>query len=355
MKTALIGLGLVAERIHLPALALVPELTVAAAAEVDPDRRARIGAAFRIPKLYAGAAEMLAAERPELVIVGTPPQFHHALCREALAAGAHVLCEKPFVTEPAEGEDLIAAASAAGRVIAVNNQYRHMRIYAETRRRLTAGEFGPAYYIHCWQTMDHPPTADKTAWRTQMKRAVLYEFGTHPIDLICSFFDALPETVSALMPRPRAGVEADVLDLVTLKFPGERAATLALNRVSKAPYRYLEMRMECAEASVRMSLGGVARFGVGWAAEAGRPTLKCSFVRGGEARVERRGVSRKIAVEPTEAFASATAAHLREMIADIRAGRTDNAGARRSLGVLRVALAGYDSAARGGEPVRLVP
>jgi hypothetical protein len=165
--------------------------------------------------------------------------------------------------------------------------------------------------------------------------------------------DALPEAVTAMMPRPRPEHAADVIDLVTMRFPGERAATFSFNRLSKAPSKYLEMRLECADASLRLSLGGVARFGMGWAAERGRPTFQFSFVKGGEARVERRGVSRKFAVEKGAAFASATAAHLRKFLEDVKAGRLDNAAAERSLGVLKAIFAAYDSAERGGELVRL--
>jgi predicted dehydrogenase len=353
LKVALFGLGGVAQRIHLPACRQVSDLRVVAACEPDERRREQMSQRLGAAAIYPDARRLLERETPDLVIIGTPPDSHRDLALLALGSGAHVLCEKPFARSVEEADEVIAAARSAGRTVRVNNQYRYMPIYAETKRRAAAGEFGEPYFLQCWQQMLHPPDRESN-WRASLRQSTLYEFGTHALDLACFFFDALPEAVSAVIPRVPHAVDADVLVQATLRFPAGRLATFAFNRVSHAPMRYLEMRLDCRAASLRLSLGGVARVSLEWSAERRRPTLRASLARGGESRVERGGASRTICREARPAFASATAEQLREMIGEIRAGRAGLEGAEHAREVLRVVFAGYESA-RTGETVWLTP
>lgn len=349
-RTALLGLGLVAEQIHLPACALVPELDLVAGCDPRPERR-ELARLRGVQAVYEDAEALLAKERPELVIIATPPNSHRDLCLLSLRQGAHVLCEKPFVRSVAEADEVIAAAERGGQSVAVNNQYRYLNTYREAREALARGKFGRPYLIQAWQQMHHLPYKEKN-WRGNLVQSTLYEFGSHPLDLFSYFFDALPESITAHAPKVRGDTEADVLVQATLRFPGDRLATLLMNRVSHAPGRYLEMRVDCERASLRLSFGGVARFAVDWSRKAGRPVFRASLVKGGEARVEQGGRSRVLARDRREARAAATAALLREMIAGIRAGRMSLDPVRHARELTRTVFAGYESA-RLGETVRL--
>jgi predicted dehydrogenase len=258
-----------------------------------------------------------------------------------------VFCEKPFLLSVEEADDVIALARAQRRLVAVNNQYRYMPIYRQTRERLAAGEFGRLYAVQCWQQMFHPPANEKVSWRRGLKRATLFEFGTHALDLICYLFDGLPESLAAYMPRVRPEYESDVLVQMSLRFPEERLATVFLNRVSHAPERYLEMRLDCEKASLRLSLGGVARASVEWSSRLGRPAARLSFVRGGAARSESGGRSQAYVKESQPAFMSATAAHLERFVAEIRKDPLDYRPVEHAREILRLALAGYESSDSG--------
>lgn len=354
LRTAVFGLGGVAERIHLPACQSVEGVQVIAACETVPERREAMKTRFNLPAVYADAQTLMAQEKPDLVIIGTPPDSHYELTLLALENGAHVMCEKPFMTTVAQADEVITKADAQNRLLTVNTQYRYMATYRDTQRRLAAGEFGRLFFLQCWQQMFHPPVFEKIPWRAALKDSTLYEFGGHALDLISFFFDALPVAVSAAIPRARAEYDSDVLVQVTLHFPEDRLATLALNRVSHAPERYLEMRLDCEQESLRLSLGGVARASLDMTRYRGRtrPNLRVSFVRGGEARAETGGKSRVIAREPEMAFAKATADHLREMQQWMAAPQVDNARARHARDILRVIFAGYQ-AAREQTVVRL--
>ena len=352
LRTAILGLGGVAERIHLPACRAVSRINVIAACEPDGEARRRLADRFSIPHVYEDAEALLAAEKPELVIIGTPPDSHFALCSAALESGAHVLCEKPFTSSLTEADELLEAARRAGRMLRVNNQYRYMPIYSETRRRVQAGDFGDLFAIQCRQQMFHPPAAEKVAWRKALKRSTLYEFGTHALDLICYLCDDFPEAISAEMPRVRKEFDSDVLVQATLRFRGDRLATLWLNRATHAREHYLDMELDCERASLVLALGGVARASIEWSRRLGRPTGRFSLVKGGEAREESGGRSRTYVRERRTAFASATATQLRIFGEQIQAGKLDEQPMIQARHVLELVFAAYESA-ESGETVRL--
>jgi predicted dehydrogenase len=321
-------------------------VTVVGACEPNAERRLRVGRRFGIRALYADPALLLEREKPDIVVIGTPPDSHRDLCLLALTSGAHVFCEKPFVRSVAEADEVIETAERRRLSVVVNNQYRFMKIYRLTQERLASGEYGNPFLIQCWQQMFHPPSLEQN-WRARLVQSTLYEFGTHPLDLICFFFDTLPLSITAHMPRPPGDTKADVVVQATLRFPGERLATLLFNRVSHALERYLEMRVDCEKASLRISFGGVACAAVEWSRVRARPIMRFSLVKGGEARVEANGRSRVLVQERTEARASATALNFQQLIDTVKNGTVSNDQARYARELIRIVCAGYESACRG--------
>ncbi len=346
IRVALLGLGGVAQQIHLPACGFLSDARLVAGADPDSEKRARIGRRFGIPALYSEAEILLEREKPDVVIVATPPESHRDLCLLALRHGAHVFCEKPFVASVTEADEVIQAAECRQRSVVVNNQYRFMPIYRVTQERLASGEFGRPFLIQCWQQMFHRPSTEPN-WRADLAHYTLYEFGTHPLDLICFFFGALPLSIAAHTPRVCADRQTDLIVQATLRFPGERLATLLFNRVSHALQRYLEMRVDCEKASLRVSFGGVARATVEWSGVLGRPITRVSLVRGGEARIEAAGRSRTIARERQEGRARATAMNLQGLVDSIKNGSFSNSQARHARELIRIVCAGYQSAQSG--------
>src|SRR4051812_4105386 len=202
MRVAVIGLGGGAGRIYLPAPAAIPGIQIVGACEPHAARRGTIGGKFGVAQLPSDDQGLLAAPSPDIVVIGSPPQLHHRQSLLALRHGAHVFCEKPFVERPEEADEIIAAADRAGKLVSVNNQYRFMPIYRKTQQRIAAGEFGAPFLISGWQQMFHPPSYEKN-WRAQLIKSTLFEFGTHALDLLCFMFDAVPESIAAVITHPR--------------------------------------------------------------------------------------------------------------------------------------------------------
>ena len=116
LRAAVVGCGAIAYE-HLPFLASSGQALLvgvcdrsAALAEAARDR-------FKAEAAYTDFDKMLAEARPDIVHVLTPPQSHDAIVRAALAAGAHVVCEKPMTGTATETEALLQCAAQAGRTL----------------------------------------------------------------------------------------------------------------------------------------------------------------------------------------------------------------------------------------------
>ena len=127
INVGVIGLGEVAQIVHLPILeALADRFAVAALCDVSPSLLSLMGERYGVPsdRRYADVRDL--ARQPDLdaVFVLTSDEYHADGVIAALAAGKHVLVEKPMCLSPAEAEAIIAARDAAGRQVMVGYMRR---------------------------------------------------------------------------------------------------------------------------------------------------------------------------------------------------------------------------------------
>ncbi len=100
-----------------------PEVELVAVADADADGLAKTQAKLKAPKAYASYHEMLAVEQPDLVSIATRWTLEHkAMALAAISVGAHIYSEKPFTTDLAEADAILAAAKKSGSKIAVAHQ-----------------------------------------------------------------------------------------------------------------------------------------------------------------------------------------------------------------------------------------
>jgi len=123
-RVGIVGSGF-GGRVHAPAYALHPQFEPVAIA--SPNNAQKVATERKIPHAFASLDAMLAALGSEIdvISVATPPFEHHRAVMTALAAGKHVLCEKPVGIRLAEVEEMTAAAERAGVANAVAFEYRY--------------------------------------------------------------------------------------------------------------------------------------------------------------------------------------------------------------------------------------
>lgn len=331
--------------LHMPALTALSSATLVGACDLDAERRKRVQDRWPVP-LFDRFEEMLERTKPDVVVVATPPEHHVAACLTAIAAGAHVICEKPLATTIADGKRIVDAAAAANRRVALNYEFREMGIAGALRERIGATGVGPLHFAHVWQAMDLPAWKEP-GWRGQLSRGVLFEAGIHLVDYALALFGERPISVSATMST--CGVrdeQTDSVALATLEFRNGRIAQVMQNRLSAGDTRYFEVSADCAHATLRGSFGGRARVSLGMVRST-RPHVRVEYGSSGIAWEERGAERRIFARNPKEAGMEATRTLLRKTLAGFDDNSAVPASGEDGLLGLQVLAACYQSAETG--------
>ncbi len=117
-------------------------IEVAALVGRDPDKTKRRAELFGVPTALTSVTDALAMKGVDAVTVATPPLTHADIALAAIAAGKHVLCEKPFARDAAEGRRLLDAAERAGVVHLLGCEFRWDAGQAGLARVIAAGSIG---------------------------------------------------------------------------------------------------------------------------------------------------------------------------------------------------------------------
>ncbi len=137
IRVGVIGLGEVAQVVHLPVLASLPELfEVRAVCDISPLLVQQVGDRFGVPHRFASASELVAAADLDAVLVLNSDEYHADCVVEALQHGLHVLVEKPMCLSPREAERVIAARDSSGRTVMVGYMRRFAPAFLEARELL---------------------------------------------------------------------------------------------------------------------------------------------------------------------------------------------------------------------------
>lgn len=139
LRIGVIGLGEVAQVVHLPVLqALRSSYEVVAACDLSPRLLQIVADRYQVPGRYADAPEMLDAEDLDCVLVLNSDEYHAECVVAALEHGVHVLVEKPMCLSPAEGQAIIDARDRSGAKVMVGYMRRFAPAFTEAVERVRA-------------------------------------------------------------------------------------------------------------------------------------------------------------------------------------------------------------------------
>ncbi len=174
--------------------------------------------ALGIPTGYASFEQLLADPALDVVHLASPNRLHFEQCKAAIAAGKHVVCEKPLAMTTAETAELVRLAEASNVVTAVNYNVRFYPCVLELRERVKAGTLGGVLHVTGSYLQDWLLFDTDFNWRVLAEdggelRAVA-DIGTHWIDTVC-FATGLEveavladlSTVHPIRHRPTGGSE----------------------------------------------------------------------------------------------------------------------------------------------------
>jgi UDP-N-acetyl-2-amino-2-deoxyglucuronate dehydrogenase len=197
LRYAIIGGAAGIAPTHIRALQQLPGAQIVGLSDINAEsgtaRAAEVGCPF-----FVDHREMLAELRPDVAVICAPHPFHPPLTLDALAAGAHVLVEKPIAVSVGEADTMIEAADRAGRFLVVSFQQRFRPAVEYIRRLIEAGELGALVRVLCVEPWYRPATYYRSAsWRGTWKGeggGVLMNQAPHTLDLLCALV-GLPHKV----------------------------------------------------------------------------------------------------------------------------------------------------------------
>ncbi len=149
-------------------------------------------------------SEAVTAPDVDAVLIATPTFLHAQPALAALAAGKHVLCEKPLARDLASAEELVAAAQRAGLRILVGHVARFFPDLARLREAVLAGEVGQPALVRMSRVAAFPRGADDWHDRPELSGGVVLDMGIHDLDwLLWTFGPAREVFARGLYARPR--------------------------------------------------------------------------------------------------------------------------------------------------------
>jgi predicted dehydrogenase len=145
LRVGVIGLGEVAQIIHLPIIESLPEqYELAAICDISPTLLQHVGDRYAVESRYADAATMIGQEALDCVFVLNSDEYHAECVVAALDHGLHVLVEKPMCLSPREADEIIAARDRSGKTVMVAYMRRFAPAFEVAVERLP--QLGPITY-----------------------------------------------------------------------------------------------------------------------------------------------------------------------------------------------------------------
>ena len=181
LRAALVGCGAMSKA-WLEAAGKIAQLQIVGLADIEPERAKARAAEFALADavIARDVHTLLAETRPDLIFDVVVPQARHEVVSAGLAAGCHVLSEKPMAETLPEARDLIARAKAAGRIHAVVQNRRYHGGVRRIARTLRAGAIGEVTSAHA----DFFLAPHFGGFREAMDHVLLLDMAIHGFDAL---------------------------------------------------------------------------------------------------------------------------------------------------------------------------
>lgn len=212
LRVAIAGTGFIG-RVHARSARLAGARIVAVAAST-PERSDVAALELGADRAAASAEELATADDVDVLHICTPNHLHAPLALAALAEGKDVVCEKPLAVSAEQAAEVVAAAAAAGRGVAVPFVYRYHPLVRHARALAAAGELGDIRLIHGSYLQDWLLEPGDGNWRVHSslggRSRTFADIGSHWCDLAEFVTGHRFTSVSASLPtflpeRPDAG------------------------------------------------------------------------------------------------------------------------------------------------------
>lgn len=249
---AIVGAGGIVDYAHLPAYKKAG-LEVVGIFDIDNNKARDVAKRHGVGKVYATLEELLADERAEIVDVAVQPWVQPEIVSTALAAGKHLLCQKPLAVDIETAERLVAEADERGLKLAVNQQLRFEEGMAAARAMVHSGWIGQPTTMSF--TVNIVTDWDMWPWMESSDRLEIMYHSIHYFDAIRSILGD-PDLVWCTGSRtPGQSATGETRTISTLVFPDEVRALVHATHTNIAGDFEASFRIDGSEGSIKGTLG----------------------------------------------------------------------------------------------------
>ncbi len=187
LKVGLIGTGFMG-KVHAENLRRLGTVEIAALAGSNAERAHEFGKSIGVNRTTGNFEELLEDSSIDAIHVLTPNALHYPMCRAALQAGKHVLCEKPFTVSVGQARELVHLASRAGLANCIQHNLRYYPAVQQMRRMIEAGDLGEILIVQGTYSQDWLLYDTDWNWRVDAKDngalRAMGDIGSHWMDAI---------------------------------------------------------------------------------------------------------------------------------------------------------------------------
>ncbi len=197
IKTAIVGVGSIAQIVHLPVLRKMEDVELVALCDVDEAKVTKLIEKYRIPRGYGQLDNMLRAQEIDALHICTISHYHFPMAYLALSSGVNVFVEKPLALNAQDADKLLALAKKQDMILSVGMQNRFRDDVAILKQFIDKGELGEIFYIKAGWLRSWGRSSLRD-WQKKKQFAgggVMMDMGLQLIDLAL-FLSAMPRIKS---------------------------------------------------------------------------------------------------------------------------------------------------------------
>ena len=247
---AIVGASKVARYAHLPVYRDW-SLRVVGITDLDQEQAKAVAKEFQVPKVYPDLSALLSDDSVQIVDIAVPAEFQPEIACQALEAGRHLLCQKPFAVRYGDARKVVELAEARGLKVAVNQQMRwtpSMRAVKELMHRGWPGEpLRTEFEINLWEGLG--------GWVLEVDPFDVLYYSIHFYD-VSRFLYEEPEWVYSICGKwPGQALKGETRTNTLLEYPSGLQLLHRTNHNNHAGDTYARFRVEGSEGVAKGNFG----------------------------------------------------------------------------------------------------
>jgi predicted dehydrogenase len=342
MRHLILGTGSMAET-HARAFSQIEDCRIVGGVDVDEDRLAGFCAAFGAKHTFTDLDEAIAWGEFDSVSNVTPDRIHYPTTMKLIAAGKHILCEKPLAENATLAREMADGAEAAGIINMVNLSYRAQAVMQTAHSLVAAGAIGEirhveAAYLQSWLVGRHWGdwrNEKRWLWRLSKEhgsQGVLGDVGVHILDFASFVCGRDPVSVHCRLhafPKAKGGrigeynLDANDSFVMSVMFEGGALGTIHASRFASGYVNQQRLAVFGTEGAIEVGFGK------------GKPSLRICCAEDVHTQTWRRVPAQPV---PTT---------YRTFYDAVREGRQPEPGFRRAARLQQVIDLGFESDSAG--------